>query len=116
MVAVKVFISSFIGGYEHYRAAASDAIETLGHSVVRAEHFPAATVTPQRACLSAIRDSDLVLLLIGSRYGAPRPRGCRPHTRSIGRPENVSPSSSSSNQTSTGSRPSRISSTRWRPG
>jgi Domain of unknown function (DUF4062) len=74
-VVVKVFISSLIGGYEPYRAAAQEAIETLGHQVVRAEDFPASAGTPQQACLAAVRDSDLVVLLMGERYGAPQPSG-----------------------------------------
>jgi len=72
---MKVFISSLIGGYEHYRAAAREAIETLGHQVVRAEDFPASAGTPQRACLAAVRESHIVVLLVGGRYGASQPSG-----------------------------------------
>jgi hypothetical protein len=72
---VRIFISSIIGGYEAYRAAAAEAAETLGHQVVRAEDFPASSATPQQACLAAVRKSDLVVLLIGGRYGAPQPSG-----------------------------------------
>jgi Domain of unknown function (DUF4062) len=74
-VIVKVFISSLIGGYEPYRAAAQEAIEVLGHQVVRAEDFPASAGTPQQACLAAVRDSDLVVLLMGERYGVPQLSG-----------------------------------------
>lgn len=69
MVTVKVFISSLIGGYQDYRAAAVEAIETLGHQVVKAEDFPASSGTPQQACLAAVRDCDVVVLLLGERYG-----------------------------------------------
>jgi hypothetical protein len=72
---VKVFVSSLSGGYEHYRAAVQEAIEILGHQVVRAEDFPASADTPQRACLTAVRESDVVVLLIGERYGAVQPSG-----------------------------------------
>jgi hypothetical protein len=72
---MKVFISSLITGYDHYRAAAVEAIETLGHQVVRAEDFPALAGTPQQACLAAVRESDLVVLLIGERYGYTQPSG-----------------------------------------
>jgi hypothetical protein len=72
---VRIFISSVIGGYEPYRAAAAEALETLGHQVVWAEDFPASAATPQQGCLAAVRQSDLVVLLIGSRYGAPQPSG-----------------------------------------
>jgi Domain of unknown function (DUF4062) len=74
-VGVKVFVSSVTGGYEHFRAAAAEALETLGHQVVRAEDFPATFASPQQACLAAVRDSDLVVLLIGGRYGEPQVSG-----------------------------------------
>lgn len=66
---MKVFISSLEAGYEQFRAAAAEAVETLGHQVVRAEGLPASTRTPQQGCLAAVRESDLVLLLVGERYG-----------------------------------------------
>jgi len=72
---VKVFISSLISGYESYRSAVTEAAETLGHQVVRAEDFSASPGTPQQACLSAVRESDVVALLIGERYGYPQPSG-----------------------------------------
>jgi hypothetical protein len=75
MIAVKIFVSSLIAGYEQYRAAATGAIETLGHEVVRAEAFPASAATPQHACLAAVRDADLVVLLLGARYGASQASG-----------------------------------------
>ena len=72
---MKVFISSLINKYEPYRAAAAEAVETLGHQVVRAEDFSASPGTPQQACLAAVRESNLVLLLIGEQYGYPQPSG-----------------------------------------
>jgi hypothetical protein len=66
---VRVFISSLISDYEHYRAAATEAVHVLGHQVVRAEDFHASAETPQQACLAAVRESDLIVLLIGERYG-----------------------------------------------
>ncbi len=72
---VKIFISSLISGYEPYRAAVTEAAETLGHQVVRAEDFSASPGTPQQACLSAVRESDVVVLLIGERYGYAQPSG-----------------------------------------
>jgi len=73
--SVKVFISSLITGYEHFRAAALDAATTLGHTVLRAEDFPASPGTAQQACLAAVRESDVVVLLLGERYGAPQVSG-----------------------------------------
>jgi hypothetical protein len=65
---VKVFISSVITGYDDIRQAAVEAIEALDHSVIRAEDF----VAPQSAevaCLSGIRNADIVLVILGARYG-----------------------------------------------
>jgi hypothetical protein len=42
---------------------------------VRAERFSASSSTPQQACLAAARDADLVVLLVGSTYGAVQPSG-----------------------------------------
>ncbi|WP_406084527.1 DUF4062 domain-containing protein [Micromonospora zamorensis] len=66
---MQVFISSVIKEYEEFRAAARRAIEALGHRAVGAEDFPASASTPQQACLAAVRNSDLIVLLIGQRYG-----------------------------------------------
>jgi hypothetical protein len=72
---VRVFISSLIGGMEEYRAAAAAGIGALGHDVVRAEDFGALADSPQVACLRGVRESDVVVLLIGSRYGVPQGSG-----------------------------------------
>lgn len=66
---VKVFISSLITGYEPLRAAAATAVAALGHEVVRAEDFPASGDSPQSACLAGVRASDVVILILGDRYG-----------------------------------------------
>jgi hypothetical protein len=72
---MKVFISSVIKGYESYRDAAANAIGMLGHTVIRAEEFPAAPDAPQQVCLRGVREADLVLLLMGERYGYVAPSG-----------------------------------------
>jgi Domain of unknown function (DUF4062) len=69
---VRVFISSVIGGMEEYRLAAAAGIGALGHHAVRAEDFGASADSPQVACLRGVRESDVVALLIGSRYGVPQ--------------------------------------------
>ena len=66
---MKVFISSLITGYEPLRDAAATAIAALGHEVVRAEDFPAFGGSPQSACLAGVRASDVVILILGDRYG-----------------------------------------------
>ncbi len=54
---------------ERHRVAAAAGISALGHHVVRAEDFGASVDSPQVACLRGVRESDVVALLIGSRYG-----------------------------------------------
>lgn len=66
---MKVFISSVITGFELFRDAAADAVKALGYDVIRAENFPASTKSPQVACLAGVREADLVLLVMGERYG-----------------------------------------------
>jgi hypothetical protein len=67
---MKVFISSLISGMEPIRAAAREAVETLRHEAVMAEDFGAKPSSPQIACLQGLRQSDLVALVLGEKYGA----------------------------------------------
>lgn len=66
---MKVFISSVIGGFEDRREAVQDAVESLGYKIIKAEDFPASPASPQIACLDGVRQSDLVILVMGQRYG-----------------------------------------------
>ena len=66
---MKIFISSVISGFETFRVAARSAVTTLRHEPVMAESFSAQPNSPQVACLQALRSSDLVVLIIGERYG-----------------------------------------------
>lgn len=75
---MKVFISSVITGMESHRTAARQAVETLGHTVIAAEDFRASPQTPQQVCLGAVRDADVVVLLLGARYGTPQGSGISP--------------------------------------
>lgn len=72
---MKVFLSSVISGFEAYREAAADAITSLGYQVLRAEDFSAQAQTPQRACLGAVREADVVVVVLGERYGATQESG-----------------------------------------
>lgn len=69
MADMQVFISSVISGMEPYRNAAARAVRTLGHEPRMAEDYGASPDTPQRACLAGVRDADVVVLLLGARYG-----------------------------------------------
>lgn len=66
---MRAFISSVIAGFEEFRDAAASGASVLRHEVVRAEDFPASAMSPYRACLQGVEDSDVVLLILGERYG-----------------------------------------------
>lgn len=72
---MKVFISSVIAGLEESRTVTSEGIRALGHEVLQAEAFSARPDSPQVSCLRAVRESDVVVLIVGSRYGAPQQSG-----------------------------------------
>lgn len=67
---MKVFVSSLISGFEPFRDACKGAIATLRHEPVMAEDFGARASAPQIACLQGLRNSDVMLLVLGARYGA----------------------------------------------
>ena len=66
---MRVFLSSVISGMEDARDAAGDAIASLGHNLIRAEDFGASPLSPQQACLQGVRDAEVVVLVLGGRYG-----------------------------------------------
>lgn len=69
------FISSVVKGMEALRETADDVSRTLGNDVVRAEEFPASPDAPRHACLAAVRSSDVVVIILGPRYGARQESG-----------------------------------------
>ena len=75
---VKVFISSAIRGLEEHRAVAREGAESLRHAVIAAEDFGASPGSPQQICLSGVRDADVVILVLGARYGTPQASGLSP--------------------------------------
>lgn len=66
---MKVFISSVRNGLEEERDALPGLISALGHEPVRFEDFSAQNVPSREACLAAVADSDVYLLLLGPHYG-----------------------------------------------
>ncbi|WP_375414141.1 DUF4062 domain-containing protein [uncultured Bradyrhizobium sp.] len=72
---MKVFISSLISGFESLRAACKAAVATLRHEPVMAESFGARSHSAQVACLQGLRESDLMLLVLGERYGPAQASG-----------------------------------------
>ncbi len=75
---MRIFISSVVGGLEDMRTAAADAVEALDHEVVRAETFAASPDSPQVACLAGVRSADVVIVILGARYGEPQASGKSP--------------------------------------
>ncbi|BCT93703.1 hypothetical protein LYSHEL_27300 [Lysobacter helvus] len=72
---MKVFISSLITGLEAERAAVKQAVELLRHEAVMAENFGSQAKSPQIACLTGLRQADLVVLILDTRYGAKQGSG-----------------------------------------
>jgi Domain of unknown function (DUF4062) len=50
----------------------------LGHTVIAAEDFGASPSSPQQVCLAGVRQADVVVLLLGERYGMPQTSGLSP--------------------------------------
>jgi Domain of unknown function (DUF4062) len=72
---MKIFVSSLVTGMEAFRAAAGEAIKQLGHEPVMAEDFGARPITPQISCLQGVRQSAVVVLILGASYGAKQSSG-----------------------------------------
>lgn len=67
----RVFVSSVMrGGYGEFRRAAREAIEALQHeAVVVGMTVSAHDSSSQQACLDAVAECDIVILLLGREYG-----------------------------------------------
>jgi hypothetical protein len=72
---MNVFLSSVITGMEDARDNAGEAIIALGHNLIRAEDFGASPRSPQQTCLEGVRGADVVVLVLGARYGFAQPSG-----------------------------------------
>ena len=72
---MRVFISSLISGMGPIRAAAREVVTTLRGEPIMAEDLGAQPHSPQIACLTGLRRSDLVVLILGEQYGAMQPSG-----------------------------------------
>ncbi len=88
---MRAFISSVIRDFEPFREAAAEAASLLGHEVLRSEDLGSGPDPAERACLDLVRRADVVLLLLGARYGAATARVVSPthgeyrEARSIGK-------------------------------
>lgn len=65
----RVFISSVMKGFQPERDAARRAVESLGMKPIMAEDFGAKPLSPQLACLEAVRNSDIYVGVLGARHG-----------------------------------------------
>ncbi len=72
---MRAFIASVEHGYGDRREAAAAAVRSVGGDVVRAETLSARPDTSQQACLAAVRQSDAVVLVMGTAYGARQSSG-----------------------------------------
>jgi hypothetical protein len=72
---MRVFISSLISGMGPIRVAAREVVTTLRGEPIMAEDFGAQPHSPQVACLTGLRQSDLVVLVLGEQYGTVQPSG-----------------------------------------
>ncbi|MFP1960859.1 DUF4062 domain-containing protein [Lonsdalea quercina] len=72
---MNIFISSLISGFEENRIAVKRAISILKHNPIMAEDFGAKPDSPQITCLRGVRESDVVILILGSRYGYEQQQG-----------------------------------------
>jgi len=67
--AVKVMISSVRRGLEAERDALAGLIMAMGHVPVRFEDFSALPQPSREACMRAVQESDVYLLILGPHYG-----------------------------------------------
>ncbi len=67
--AMKVMISSVRRGLEAERDALPGLIMALGHDPVRFEDFSALPRPSREACMHAVHESDVYLLILGPHYG-----------------------------------------------
>src|SRR5438067_13250612 len=67
---VRVFVSSVAAGLEATRKQIISDLQKAGYDVGAMERFGAQPTIPIDVCLREVRRSDVVILLIGPRYGS----------------------------------------------
>lgn len=86
-----VFVSSIQSGFEAVRAAAREGIESFGCRALMAETGGAAPASSRDALLGLVERADVLLLIIGARYGEAGASGRSPtedefdHARALGK-------------------------------
>jgi hypothetical protein len=71
----RVFVSSVVGEFGEFRAAARRAIELMGDRPIMCEDFGARPHSSEKACFSEVEAADVFILLLGERYGFTTPAG-----------------------------------------
>jgi hypothetical protein len=72
---IRVFVSSVSKGLEDARARLIAVLRKADYDVRAMEDFGAQSVPPLDVCLRQLRDSDVVALIVGPRYGSELPDG-----------------------------------------
>ena len=72
---IRVFLSSVSVGLEDIRAQIIDDLRTANFDIGSMEQFGAQPTAPIDVCLREVRKADVVVLLIGPRYGSLLPQG-----------------------------------------
>jgi sugar/nucleoside kinase (ribokinase family)/nucleoside 2-deoxyribosyltransferase len=71
MAAVqRIFLSSTYSDLAPYRAAVENMVQQYGELFVGMEHFGARSQTPLETCLEEVKGSDVLLVMVGGRYGS----------------------------------------------
>jgi hypothetical protein len=70
---LRVYVSSTFGDLQEHRQAARDAIVQAGAIPVVMEQFVASPESPLEVCRDEVRNSDVMVLIVGHRYGAVLP-------------------------------------------
>lgn len=73
--SLTVFVCSTYSDLAEERAAVLDAIRTLQHQHDSMEFFGARTSSPIDTCLEEVRQSDVLVVIVGHRYGSFVPKG-----------------------------------------
>lgn len=86
------FISSVIDGFEEYRAAAARGLTSAGANPMLVEDLPSLDRSPRNTCLDLVEDSDIYVVLVGTRGGWTAPSGMKvteeeyEHAKASGKP------------------------------
>ena len=72
---IKTFVSSVSAQLESTRSQIIQDLNTAGYAVSAMEGFGAQPTVPLDVCLRELRSSDIVVLLVGPRYGSLLPQG-----------------------------------------